>query len=437
MSQPVISVRQLGKRYRLGATLAHNTLRDQITAGIGWLFRSTARTDCDGELFWALRDVSFDVMPGEVVGIVGRNGAGKSTLLKILSQITEPCVGEVRVRGRLASLLEVGTGFHPELSGRENVFLNGAILGMTKAEIASKFDEIVSFAGVEKFLDTPVKRYSSGMYVRLAFAVAAHLDPEILVVDEVLAVGDASFQRKCLDKMQTVSQQGRTVLFVSHNLPAVTRLCPRAILLEGGRVLEDGPSHKVVTHYLGSGFGAMAERRWPDVARAPSDHVVRLRRVSIRTEEGDVTDVHDIRRPIGVEIEFDVLEDGHVLVPNFPFYNDEGVCAFHLSDTDPVWRRRPRPTGTFVTTAWIPGNLLSEGSLFVGVAISSVDPVIVHFYEPNAVAFHVVDKMEGDSARGDYAGPFPGVVRPMVRWTNRVKTSTIDPMNPVTETSLS
>jgi lipopolysaccharide transport system ATP-binding protein len=267
MSKPIISVHQLGKSYRLGATLAHNTLRDQIAAGIGWLFHSKTKPGHDGEVFWALQDVSFDVASGEVVGIIGRNGAGKSTLLKILSQITEPCVGEVRIRGRLASLLEVGTGFHPELSGRENVFLNGAILGMTKIEIAKKFDEIVAFAGVEKFLDTPVKRYSSGMHVRLAFAVAAHLDPEILVVDEVLAVGDASFQRKCLDKMQTVSEQGRTVLFVSHNVSAITRLCRRAILLDAGRVLEDGPSHKVVTQYLGSGSGAMAERRWPNRAR--------------------------------------------------------------------------------------------------------------------------------------------------------------------------
>ena len=436
MSRPIISVRQLGKSYRLGATLAHNTLRDQIAAGIGRLFRSKVRPDNEGEVFWALQDVSFDVAPGEVVGIIGRNGAGKSTLLKILSQITEPSVGEVRVRGRLASLLEVGTGFHPELSGRENVFLNGAILGMTKAEIARKFDEIVAFAGVEKFLDTPVKRYSSGMYVRLAFAVAAHLDPEILVIDEVLAVGDASFQRKCLDKMQSVSEQGRTVLFVSHNVSAITRLCPRAILLDAGRVLEDGPSHKVVTQYLGSGSGAMAERLWPDPAKAPADHVVRLRRVSIQNEQGEVTDAHDIRHAIGIEIEFDVLEEGHVLVPNFHFHNEEGVCAFIVGDTDPAWRRRPRPEGTFLTTAWIPGNLLSEGSLFVGVAISTMDPVTVHFYEPSAVAFHVVDKMQGDTVRGDYAGPYPGVVRPMLRWTNRLKTNTFDSMKHVTEASL-
>jgi lipopolysaccharide transport system ATP-binding protein len=423
MPEPVISVRQLGKCYHLGATLAHNTLRDQIAAGFGRLIGARKQVEDDAETFWALRDVSFDVAAGEVVGIIGRNGAGKSTLLKILSQITEPTLGEVRVRGRLASLLEVGTGFHPELSGRENVFLNGAILGMTKSEIVRKFDEIVSFAGVEKFLDTPVKRYSSGMYVRLAFAVAAYLDPEILVVDEVLAVGDASFQRKCLDKMQSVSKQGRTVLFVSHNLPAVTRLCSRAILLDAGRILEDGPSHQVATRYLGSGFGAIAERRWPDPAKAPGNHIVRLSRVSIQTEQGEVTDLHDIRRAIGIEVEYEVLEAGHVLTPNFHFHNDEGVCVFVVNDTDPDWHRRPRPRGRYMTTAWIPPNLLAEGSMFVGVAVSTLDPVTVHFYEPSVVAFQVVDRMEGGSARGDYAGPFPGVVRPMVRWTNRVATA--------------
>jgi lipopolysaccharide transport system ATP-binding protein len=248
MSRPIIEVDGLSKRYRLGQLNA-GSLREEADLFLRRL-RGAAPPKSEAD-FWALRDVSFQVQPGEVVGVIGRNGAGKSTLLKILSRVTEPTSGEVRIRGRVASLLEVGTGFHPELTGRENIYLNGAILGMTRAEIAAKFDEIVDFSGVEQFIDTPVKRYSSGMYVRLAFAVAAHLEPEILVVDEVLAVGDAEFQKKCLGKMQEVSgRDGRTVLFVSHNMAAVKELCTRALLVESGRVLLDGSSDDVVGRYL-------------------------------------------------------------------------------------------------------------------------------------------------------------------------------------------
>jgi lipopolysaccharide transport system ATP-binding protein len=256
MATPVISVRGVSKRYILGAMAGHDTLRDQLAHGaraLGRMFSPGSHSRANGgepEGFWALNDVSFDLDEGEVLGVVGSNGAGKSTLLKILSQITEPTEGEIRVRGRVASLLEVGTGFHPELSGRENVFLNGAVLGMSRREIRAKFDEIVAFAEVEKFLDTPVKRYSSGMYVRLAFAVAAHLEPEILIVDEVLAVGDVQFQKKCLGKMKDVSQTGRTVLFVSHNMSAVESLCTRAILLEKGRLSMSDTAVNVVRHYV-------------------------------------------------------------------------------------------------------------------------------------------------------------------------------------------
>jgi len=250
--KPIIEVRGLSKRYQLG-TIGMTSIRQESERLWTRLREGSWTRRRNREAFWALRDVSFDVRPGEAIGIIGRNGAGKSTLLKILSRITKQTAGTVTLRGRVASLLEVGTGFHPDLSGRENVFLNGAILGMNKAEIRRKFDEIVAFAEVEPFIDTPVKRYSSGMYVRLAFAVAAHLEPEIFIVDEVLAVGDAAFQAKCLGKMNAIGSQGRTVIFVSHNQVAVERLCPRAVLLDSGRIVVDGPSDRVIRQYMAAG----------------------------------------------------------------------------------------------------------------------------------------------------------------------------------------
>ncbi|MBI2843640.1 MAG: ABC transporter ATP-binding protein [Armatimonadetes bacterium] len=250
MSQPAIKIENIGKKYRIGAKNARST--DSVRECFRWFSPRARRARDERTEFWALKDVSFDVEEGQVVGIIGRNGAGKSTLLKVLSQITPPTEGRITVRGRIASLLEVGTGFHPELTGRENIYLNGAILGMTRKQISSKFDEIVSFAEVERFLDTPVKRYSSGMYVRLAFAVAAHLEPEILVVDEVLSVGDAEFQAKCLGKMGEVARGGRTVIFVSHNMTAVSHLCERGIVLAGGRVDFMGTAQEAVMHYTPS-----------------------------------------------------------------------------------------------------------------------------------------------------------------------------------------
>ena len=437
MSEIAIRVENLSKLYRIGRRERYYTLRDALTnaftASFRWFRngRSSANSGVsslvsdpqsairNSPFIWALKDVSFEIKQGEVVGVIGRNGAGKSTLLKILSRITEPTEGSAEIHGRIGSLLEVGTGFHPELTGRENIFLNGAILGMKKREIERKFDEIVAFAEVEKFIDTPVKHYSSGMYVRLAFAVAAHLEPEILLVDEVLAVGDARFQRKCVDKMQDIGQQGRTVLFVSHSMPAITRLCPRTILLEEGRVLRDGPSHRVVSSYLVSGLGATAAREWPDLSQAPGNDMVRLRAVRVRTEDGRITDTVDIRRPVAIEMEYEVLKSGSQLVSNLHFYNEEGICVFVAADYDPSWRGKPRAEGRYVSTAWIPGNFLSEGSLIVGAAISTMNPVVVHIYERDAVAFQVIDTLDGNSARGDYAGPMPGVVRPLLCWTTK------------------
>jgi lipopolysaccharide transport system ATP-binding protein len=422
-----IGAQELAKKYRIGGPARrHASLRDAIAhaatgpvRGLRSMMRShdAKQTAREAEEFFALKGVSFDVRQGEVVGLIGRNGAGKSTLLKILSRITEPTTGRAEVHGRLGSLLEVGTGFHPELTGRDNIFLNGAILGMRRQEIAARFDEIVDFSVFSQFVDTPVKRYSSGMYLRLAFAVAAHLDTEILVVDEVLAVGDASFQKKCLAKMEDVGQHGRTVVFVSHNMMAVTRLCQRTILLDEGRVIADGPSHEIVGDYLRSGLGTTAVREWNDPYSAPGNEIVRLRAVRIRSELGETSEAMDIRKPVRVEMEFDVLRPGHSLVPNFHFFNEEGNCVFIAGDHDPEWVRRTRPVGRFTATAWIPGNYLSEGTLVVSAAISTMDPVIVHFFERDAVAFQVIDSLDGDSARGDYAGPFPGVVRPLLQWT--------------------
>jgi lipopolysaccharide transport system ATP-binding protein len=423
MSNLAVEARGLSKQFRIGENTApYKTLREVITNTVSAplrLFRPGARPKRSRvETFWALRDVGFDIPAGEVTGIIGRNGAGKSTLLKILSRITEPTAGYAEIRGRVSSLLEVGIGFHAELTGRENLYLNGAILGMKKEEIEKKFDEIVAFAEVERFIDTPVKHYSSGMYLRLAFAVAAHLEPEILIVDEVLAVGDANFQKKCLNKMEDVGNQGRTVLFVSHNMPAVTRLCQRVILLDGGRILRDGSPADVVSAYLKTGLGTTPAREWePSDSERPCGEVAALTAVRVRSEAGHVTDVLDIRRPICVEMEYEVLKSGYTLMPHFAFTNEDGVRAFSAYDVDPEWRRRPRPVGRYVSTVWIPGNLLSEGTLFVMAEVATINPTILQFKERDVVAFQVVDSMDGDSARGDISGQMRGVVRPMLRWT--------------------
>lgn len=417
--KPIIRAANVSKQYQLGSRQnSLPTLRDTIAEAVKAPLKRFKGNGPNGTVK-ALQNVSFEIAAGEVLGIIGRNGAGKSTLLKVLARITEPSSGRIEMYGRVASLLEVGTGFHPELTGRENIYLNGAIMGMTRAEILRKFDEMVAFSEVENFIDTPVKHYSSGMYLRLAFAVAAHLDPEILLVDEVLAVGDARFQRKCLDKMEDVRQAGRTVIFVSHNMPAITRLCPRTMLLENGTITFDGPSPEAVGMYLGSGTRTNAAREWKDLHDAPGNEIVRLRAVRVRTEDGEICESVDIRNTVGIEMEFEVLEADHVLVPNYHFINQEGSCVFIANEHDEQWRRRPRPVGHYVSTAWIPGNLLAEGALIVGAAVSSMEPLKIHFFARDIVAFQVVDSLDGTTARGDYAGPMPGIVRPLLNWTSQ------------------
>ena len=372
------------------------------------------RTD---DVLWALKDVSFELEKGKSLGVIGRNGAGKSTLLKILSRITDPTSGQALVRGKVSSLLEVGTGFHNELTGRENVYLNATILGMKKREVDRKFDEIVDFSGVEKFLDTPVKRYSSGMKVRLAFSVAAHLEPEILIIDEVLAVGDAEFQQKCLNKMEDVGKTGRTVLFVSHNMPAVTSLCSRAILMDNGRVVDDGPSVDVVSRYLNSSTGTMAAHEWLDFEDAPRSERARLLAVRVRNAEHEISDVIDIRKPFSIEMTFDVLLGDSVLLPHFSLFNKEGQCAFITVDVDSEWRRKRRPAGRYTSAVSIPGHLLSDGMHHVDCYLLTLDSDTLEFSAKSAVAFNVLDSFSGDSSRGDYFRPITGGVRPLLKWT--------------------
>ncbi|MFO0774930.1 MAG: ABC transporter ATP-binding protein [Nitrospiraceae bacterium] len=418
-----ISAQGLSKRYRIRVSKGREG-HGAATVSPGWVGRvqaalARASRPAEYEDVWSLRDATFEIKRGEIVGLIGRNGAGKSTLLKILSRITEPTGGRAEMYGRVGTLLEVGTGFHPELTGRDNIYLSGVILGMSKDQIRAKFDEIVAFSDIGKYIDTPVKRYSSGMYVRLAFAVGAYLDPEVLIVDEVLAVGDSSFQKKCLARMQDIGDHGRTVVFVSHNMQAITRLCKRAILLDKGKVIADGAVHDVVGTHMHAGSSARGGREWTDVATAPGDDVAKLMGVRVRTRDGAVADIVDIREPISIELEIEVLKPGWVLTPDIALFGENGECIFEAFDMDPEWRKRPRPVGRYIATAWIPGNLLSEGAHFVGAYCISIDPSRQIIRVDEAIGFRVVDSCDGDSARGDFMGDVWGVVRPMLKWSTK------------------
>jgi lipopolysaccharide transport system ATP-binding protein len=373
---PVIEIEKLSKLYRLGT---HERRSDTLAGAIAsWIrspagnyrrLRNLSRFDnIDApDVLWALREVSFTVSRGEVVGIIGRNGAGKSTLLKILSRITAPTFGRVTIDGRVASLLEVGTGFHPELTGRENVYLNGSILGMSKSEIDRQFDEIVSFSGVEKFLDTPVKRYSSGMQVRLAFSVAAHLDPEILVVDEVLAVGDAEFQAKCIGKMQDVSEGGkRTVLFVSHNMGAIKSLCTRCVLLDEGRVVTSGSPDDVITRYLSGGASAAREVIW-NGSTAPGSSELTMRSVRVLDPRGDASSSLATGSDVFVEVRYTVHSDLSNLRIALTLIAENGTIVLASSDFHQQGERRHREPGEYLSVCRIPGGLLNLGRYVVSV----------------------------------------------------------------------
>ena len=413
-----IIVNGIGKRYKIGAFQERqDTLRDLIVnqaSKVGNWFKGGAPAR-RYENIWALRDVSFEVKQGQALGIIGRNGAGKSTLLKILSRVTDPTEGYGELRGRVGSLLEVGTGFHPELTGRENIFLNGAILGMQKKEIAARFDEIVAFSEVDKFIDTPVKRYSSGMYLRLAFAVAAHLEPEILVVDEVLAVGDADFQRKCLGKMGDVANSGRTVLFVSHNMSAILRLTQESIVLDKGRVLMRAPSAEAVDFYLNRGLSKMGERFWEEDEIPANSSPFKPLAIRIVDKSGQVSDSVRSVDPITIEIEYELSEDITGLRVGYYLFTTRGEAVFTSFDTDSEELFREyayRPQGRYTSRCVIPAFTLNEGRFVLGINASSYR-IKRYFQDDQALSFSV----DASGAPGTHWGTPPWAVRPRLDWT--------------------
>lgn len=418
--KPVIEIKQLGKKYRIRSSESYLALRDVITNGVKNVFKPRVEKKED---FWALQDINLQIQQGDRIGIIGKNGAGKSTLLKILSRVTWPTTGEAIIRGRLASLLEVGTGFHPELTGRENIYLNGSILGLKKMEIQKQFDAIVDFSGVEKFLDTPLKHYSSGMQLRMAFAVAAHLDPEILLVDEVLAVGDWEFQKKCLGKMEEVSKtQGRSILFVSHNIEAVVRLCNQAILLEYGKVKLIDSVAAVTKEYFKNDFGTNAIRKWDIEQPAPGSKEIQLREVFVHDHENKINEIFDSTSLIGITFSFDVKQTLAPFTHGISVFDISGNNVFNAHDVSSGMRLLNREPGKYQVTAWIPENLLAEGSYSVQVAAMEVSGNnLIHFHEPDCVFFTVIDSLSGNSARGMYTGSFPGIIRPKLVWQSKKK----------------
>lgn len=421
MSDVVIRAEGIGKRFRIGQQQLYRTVRETLTDAFLTPFRRSgngSKPQVRGpNMFWALSDVSFEVMRGEAVGVIGPNGAGKSTLLKILSRITEPTVGSVVISGRLSSLLEVGTGFHSELSGRENIYLNGAILGMRRAEIARKFDEIVAFAEVERFIDTPVKHYSSGMYLRLAFAVAAHLETEILLVDEVLAVGDAQFQRKCLGKMGEVALEGRTVLFVSHNLGALANLCSRAMLLSQGKLVANGPSREVINRYIQSGNDQRGEVTWGGDEAPPASEVARLCAVRILSK-GQVTGDVSIDEPVEIQVDFMNMVPGALLSTSIHLVDSMGGNVLSSGNFPSAslapdsWFGRPYPAGLFRSTCTLPANFLNEGLYGINVVILS-QVRHIEILARQVIGFTVHDTGE---MRAEWMGKWIGVVRPRLSW---------------------
>jgi lipopolysaccharide transport system ATP-binding protein len=431
MNNIAIKVENISKLYRLGeigtGTIAHDLNRwwaklrgkEDPFAKLGEANDRTAKGNSD--YVWSLRNLSFEVAKGDVVGIVGRNGAGKSTLLKVLSKVTTPTSGRVNIQGRIASLLEVGTGFHPELTGRENIFLNGAILGMTKTEIRSKFDEIVDFSGVERYIDTPVKRYSSGMYVRLAFAVSAFLEPEILIVDEVLAVGDAEFQKKCLGRMQDVSRNdGRTILFVSHNMAAVSNLCNNCIFMRNGTLHSVGPTTQIIEEYISFGNQNTGSVTGDDIIYAKKCPEAFFTEISMYSD-GEITSSVAIKKDIVVKLEYMVVSDGAEIYPSIHLLDNAGAIIFATFNGPSAtigkddFFGKPLRKGKYVSTTIIPGNFLNEKSYNINAFLVPRDPSDMAIVE-NAISFTVTDTGE---MRKEYGGDWVGLIRPKMAWSTQ------------------
>ncbi len=407
----VITAENISKKYIIDhqGTRKPSSLRDAVSDTFEQLFskKDKAAASDRKEEFWALKDVSFNIDQGDRIGIVGHNGAGKSTLLKILSRITDPTTGQISINGRVASLLEVGTGFHPELTGRENIFLNGAILGMNKSEIKQSFDAIVDFAGVEKFLDTPVKRYSSGMYVRLGFAIAAHLEPEIMIIDEVLAVGDAEFQKKCLGKMRDVSESGRTLLFVSHNLTAIQALCNKSFYFEKGRLLDQGETSHIVTTYLSRVSQKKLERQWDDMNTAPGNDQIRVKSFKLVPDYLDDLMHIDVRTSMEIQFEFwNMIEDAKLNL-SLHLYSYTGECIFNVGTASQSFAR-----GLIYGALEIPGHFLNDGSYMISIMVVKDTSSVIYNME-EALTFDVEDYREGVT----WYGKWPGYIRPQLNFS--------------------
>ena len=407
--QPMIDIQDIGKKYHISIAAPYLSLRDELVRGARVFTGKEKRKDD----FWALQHVSFRVNQGERIGIIGRNGAGKSTLLKILSRITPPTTGKIRMLGRVASLLEVGTGFHPELTGRENIYFNGAILGLRKKEIDQRLEAIIDFSGIESFIETPLKHYSSGMQLRLAFSVAAHLEPEILLIDEVLAVGDMEFQKKCMGKMEEVSRsEGRTILFVSHNMSYIASLCNKAILLDKGQLKSEGAVGTVINDYMSS-IRALASEN----GLHSGNETVRLLSVQAADSEGSIRDSFRVDEPVVLKMRYEVLQEGPVLWLGYNLHNENGINVFDTHSVNTELYRKPHAKGIYESSTIIPPHLLNTGNFFVSSAIFNHLEHVIYLHEKDVLLFHIHDVLEPGTARGSSPNEFPGVVRPLLQWT--------------------